>query len=160
MIEIIPFQESDTNEIIKLVLHCQNDGSRPIVGIDDQPELLYIREKYIAPGGCFFVAKDKNRVAGSIGLMNYGNKIGILKKFFVYEAYRSAPYHLGQKLYGELLSFALQNGFAQLVLDTPRNTDRAHKFYEKAGFIKISKEDLPVQYDYPYKESDFFILTL
>lgn len=48
----------------------------------------------------------------------------------------------------------------ELILDTPQNTHRAHKFYEKAGLVKISGEDLPVQYDYPYKDCDFFLLKL
>lgn len=42
----------------------------------------------------------------------------------------------------------------------PKNTDRAHLFYEKAGFKKIEKEELPIEYDYPYDDSDFFCLTL
>lgn len=160
MIEINLFEEKDRDEIIQLVLHCQNDGTRPVVGVEDQPELLSIREKYFADGGCFWVAKEEGRVIGCIGLMNYGNGTGILKKFFSYEGYRGEPHHLGRKLYAELLSFAQQHNFKQLVLDTPKNTCRAHKFYDKAGFQKISKEDLPVQYDYPYKDCDFFLLNL
>ena len=30
----------------------------------------------------------------------------------------------------------------------------------KAGFKKIEKEELPIEYDYPYDDSDFFCLTL
>lgn len=160
MIEIMPYEENDTEEIIKLVLHCQNDGTRPVVDVYDQPELLCIREKYFTPGGFFWVAKEHKKIAGSIGLMNCGDGIGILKKFFVYEKYRSAPYHLGRKLFQELLSFARQHSFTTLILDTPKNTHRAHSFYQKAGFIKITKEELPVLYDYPYKGSDFFMLQL
>lgn len=160
MIEINLYEDIDRDEIIKLVLHCQNDGTRPIVGVEDQPELLCIKEKYFTSGGCFWVAKDNGKVIGSIGLMNYGNGIGVMKKFFVYEEYRGMPYHLGQKLYAELLSFAKKNNFIKLILDTPKNTDRAHKFYNKAGFTKVNKEDLPVQFDYPYKDCDFFLLNL
>lgn len=52
------------------------------------------------------------------------------------------------------------HGFSKVILDTPKNTDRAHLFYEKAGFKKIETEELPVKYDYPYDNSDFFCLTL
>lgn len=160
MIEINLYQDTDIVEIIELVLHCQNDGTRPIVSIDDQPELLDIQENFFLSGGCFWVAKDDGRVVGSIGLMNYGNGIGILKKFFVYENYRGGPYHLGQKLYIELLSFAQKYDFHTLILDTPKNTDRAHNFYKKAGFKQIQKKDLPVEYEYPYKDCHFFLLDL
>lgn len=154
------FEQRDTEEVIRLVLHCQNDGSRPILSISDQPELLHIPEKYRTAGGDFWVAVHQGKVVGSIGLMNGGNGIGILKKFFVYEAYRGNPHHLGQQLYRVLLEFALTHGFKQLLLDTPKNTDRAHKFYEKAGFLKVQKNELPFHYDYPYEDSDFFILDL
>lgn len=162
MFEIRQFQKSDTDEVIDLVLHCQNDGSRPTVSVKNQPELLYICEKYIANGGNFWVAVQNGQVAGSIGLMNGGQKIAILKKFFVYEAYRGYPYHLGQQLYHVLLEFAIEQGFERIILDTPKNTARAHRFYEKAGFKKIEASELPLQYDYPYQGSDcdFFCLKL
>ncbi len=152
--------ESDCEEIIELVLHCQNDGTRPIVSVDDQPELLHIKEKYLDNGGNFWVAKDNGKVAGSIGLMMCSNGLAILKKFFVYEPYRGEPHHLGRQLYETLLTFARENGVKRMILDTPKNTDRAHKFYEKAGFKKIKKEELPIDYDYPYEDSDFFFIDI
>lgn len=160
MLEIKEFEGTDRDDVIELVLHCQNDGTRPLVSVTDQPDLLCIQEKYFTGGGCFWVAKKENRLAGSIGLMHCGNGIGLLKKFFVYEEYRGRPNHLGQKLYAKLIEFAQKNGFTEIILDTPKNTDRAHDFYDKAGFVKIEKEELPVEYDYPYKDSDFFLLKL
>lgn len=159
-ITIQTYTEADRDEIITLVLHCQNDGTRPIVSVEDQPELLHIKERYLDAGGNFWVAKKDGRVAGSIGLMMCGEGLAILKKFFVYEPYRGKPYHLGRKLYEVLLAFAKSKGVKKIILDTPKNTERAHKFYEKAGFKKISKEELPIVYDYPYEESDFFSLEI
>ena len=40
MITIDPFQERYRQDVIALVLHFQNDGSRPPVTVDDQPNLL------------------------------------------------------------------------------------------------------------------------
>ena len=106
------------------------------------------------------MAKENGKVAGTIGLMNKGNGLCILKKFFVYEPYRGKPHNLGQQLYGVFLEFAKLHGFSRIILDTPKNTDRAHLFYEKAGFRRIEKEQLPVEYDYPYDDSHFFYLDL
>lgn len=158
--KIQTYIEADRKEIIALVLHCQNDGTRPFVSVNDQPELLHIKEKYIDKGGNFWVAKDQGKVVGSIGLMVCGNGLAILKKFFVYEPYRGNPHYLGRKLYETLLNFAKENGIKRIILDTPKNTDRAHKFYEKAGFQKITKEELPIEYDYPYEDSDFFSINI
>lgn len=158
--EIHSFQTEDQNEIIDLVLSCQNDGSRPLVSVEDQPELLSIPEKFLGNGGGFWVAKENGKVAGCVGLMNCGHGLGILKKFFVCEEYRGNPHHLGQQLYGRLREYAMEHAFKTIILDTPPNTHRAHRFYEKAGFSRIDREELPVEYDYPYQDSDFFLLEL
>lgn len=160
MIKIKEYTDAYRDDVIALVLHCQNDGTRPIVGVENQPELLDIKKSYLKNGGYFWIATDDGKLAGTIGLMNCGNGIGILKKFFVYEQYRSNPYHLGRKLYEQLIEFARINHFKTLILDTPKNTDRAHKFYKKSGFRKIAKEELPVKFDYPYDDCDFFLLSL
>lgn len=160
MIAIESFEERDRDEVVQLVLRCQNDGSRPYVDVSDQPDLLRIRDAYMLNGGNFWVARENGKVVGSIGLMKYESGLGILKKFFVHEAYRGAPHHLGQRLHGVLLDFAQEQGIKMLILDTPKNTERAHRFYEKAGYRQIQQEELPVAYDYPYRESDFFLLDL
>ena len=160
MIEIKEYIDAYRDDVIALVLHCQNDGTRPLVGVEDQPELLDIKKSFFQNGGYFWIATDDGKLAGTIGLMNYGGGIGILKKFFVYEPYQSDPHHLGRRLYGQFMKFACANHFQTLVLDTPKNTDRAHKFYEKAGFRKITKGELPVKFDYPYDDCDFFLLSL
>ena len=50
MIEISKFKDEYTNDVIDLVLHFQNDDTRPSVSVDDQPDLLHITEKYIIAG--------------------------------------------------------------------------------------------------------------
>lgn len=160
MITISQFKNEFTKDVIDIVLHFQNDGTRPIVSVDDQPDLLNIVGEYIDKGGNFWIAEDDNKLIGTIGIMPYSTDIAILKKFFVYEQWQGEPYHIGRKLYAELLDFAKEKGYKTLLLDTPYNTERAHKFYEKAGFQKISEEDLPIKFSHPYKDCDFFILEL
>lgn len=120
MIEIGTYSACDRDEVIALVLHCQNDGTRPLVSVDDQPELLCIKEEYIDGGGNFWVAKENGKVAGTIGLMNKGNGLCILKKFFVYEPYRGKPHNLGRQLYSLFLEFARIHGFSKSFSTRPR----------------------------------------
>ncbi len=160
MIVIRTFQPGDRDAVISLVLHCQNDGTRPLVSVEDQPELLRIPELYLDRGGHFWVAMDDDALAGCVGLFPAEGSLGILKKFFVYEAYRGAPHHLGQRLYRTLADYARSHGFTALLLDTPKNTDRAHRFYRRAGFRLLPPEEVPLRYDHPYAESDFFYLPL
>lgn len=162
MISIEKFNDRDAEDVVKLVLHFQNDGTRPFVTVNDQPDLLNITKDYIEAGGYFWVAKDDKKLVGSIGLMPCSDNIYILKKFFVYENYQGTPYHLGQKLYVKLLEFAKSKKIKKILLDTPKNTTRAHKFYTKAGFVKVTKNELPITFNHPYKDCDcdFFLLDL
>lgn len=81
MISIIQFKESYTQDIIDLVLHFQNDGTRPSVTVNDQKDLLNIRECYINAGGDFWIATDNNKLIGSIGIMPYSEDVAVLKNF-------------------------------------------------------------------------------
>lgn len=159
MIQICCFQKSDEREVIDLVLRSQNDGTRPPVGVDDQPDLLAIPETYFHGGG-FWVAKEGGHVVGTIGLLRCQDDCALMKKFFVKRSYQGAPHHLGQRLYRHLLSFARAQGIKTLFLDTPKNTLRAHRFYEKAGFKQINECDLPFVFSHPYQNCDFFKLAL
>lgn len=161
-IEISKFTPDYTHDVIDLVLHFQNDGTRPHVSVKDQPDLLSIEESYINAGGYFWIAREREsgKLVGSIGLKPYTSEIAVLKKFFVREPYQGAPYHLGQRLYNELIDFARKRNFRTILLDTPRNTTRAHKFYERAGFKLVTEEELPVKYSHPYTDCDFFLLEI
>lgn len=160
MITISQFEAKYTPEVIRLALHFQNDGTRPVVSVDDQPDLLNIESEYIKKGGNFWIAREGETLIGSIGLMPYTAEIAVLKKFFVYEDYQGKPYHTGRSLYNELIAFAKKRAYKTILLDTPRNTKRAHTFYLKAGFKQINEEDLPIRFSHPYQDCDFFLLEL
>ena len=159
MIKITQFDDKYTQDVIDLVLHFQNDGTRPLVTVDDQPDMLHITDAYINAGGNFWSALDDGRLAGTIGIMPCGDDTAVLKKFFVYEKYQDEPHHIGQQLYAYFLEFAKEKGFKTIMPDTPFNTVRAHKFYERAGFEKVT-EELPIKFSHPYKDCGFFMLNL
>lgn len=160
MITIDQFDEIYTQDVIDIVLHFQNDGTRPKISVDDQPDLLNIKTNYINSGGNFWIAKEDNKLIGTVGLLPHSKEIAILKKFFVYENYQGKPHHIGRKLYENLLNFAIEKNYKIIILDTPRNTLRAHRFYAKAGFKMIKQSDLPIQYSHPYTDCDYFMLEL
>ncbi len=160
MIEIKRFQNSDTQEIIDLVLHCQNDGSRPLLKVDSQPYLLDIENHFFKKGGYFWVAKYNNSIVGSIALLNMGNSVALMKCFFTYEEFRGYPHYLGKKLFSQFMEFVKMNKYRCVCLTTPSNTKRAHNFYLKAGFRKIPTIDMPCEIVDPYSDVDCFLLEL
>lgn len=92
--------------------------------------------------------------------MPYTPEIAVLKKFFVSENYQGEPHHVGRILYHELLAFAKKRAYKTILWDTPHNTKRAHKFYEKAESQKINEEEMPIPFSHPYPDCDFFLLEL
>ena len=61
MISIVPFEERYAQDVIDLVLHFQNDGTRPMVTVDDQPDLRNIVDSYMHAGGNFWIAVENDR---------------------------------------------------------------------------------------------------
>jgi len=143
--------------IIDLILHIQNVEYQVGISLDDQPDLLDIEGSYVSPGGGFWAAlNDTGQVIGTIGLQLKAEKIGVLKKFFVSTDYRGGKSGCASRLFDTLLQFSQARGIETIVLDTPSVATRSHAFYRRNGFRQISEAELPVQYDYPNRDSLFF----
>ena len=97
-------------------------------------------------------------VIGTIAFMNYGNGNAILKKFFVKEEWRRKKVVL--ELYKKLIEYLKNNRYNQVLLDTTSITKDSHRFYEKAGFNKINKKELPFEYEYPDRNSYLYLLKI
>lgn len=145
-------------EIISLILGIQNDEAGINLSIQEQPDLLDIRRSYQQNGGEFWLALSDGKVIGTLALMLKEQHCAIMKKFFVNKAFRSQK--SGLALYNELLAFANKAGIKHIILDTPSVAHASHKFYEHAGFCKISTEELPVPYTYPDRDSILYMLDL
>lgn len=146
------------DEIISLILSIQNNEAGIGLSLQEQPDLLDIHRSYQQPGGEFWIAVSDGKVVGTIGLMLKENHCAILKKFFVKKEFRSQK--VGLALYNELLQYAISKGVRLILLDTPAVAHASHRFYEKAGFRKISTAELPVPYSYPDRDSILYLLNV
>lgn len=156
--EIIQYKDEFKDGVIELILDIQNNEAKINLSISEQPDLLSIHEAYINHGGNFWVAVDKGYIVGTIALMRIDDEWSVLKKFFVRSDYRSQK--IGLALYDKLLEFAKEKGFLHIILDTPSVATKSHSFYEHAGFRKIGKEELQVQYTYPDRQSILYQLDI
>lgn len=146
------------DEIISLILSIQNDEAKIGLSLQEQPDLLDIHGSYQQPGGEFWIALSDGRVIGTIGLMLKESHCAVLKKFFVEKSFRSQK--IGLSLYNELLKYAISKDVYHIILDTPAVACASHRFYEKAGFYRISPTELPVPYSYPDRDSIIYLLNL
>lgn len=146
------------DQIISLILSIQNEEAKIGLSLQEQTDLLDIHRSYQQIGGEFWVALSDGRVIGTIGLMLRENHCAIMKKFFVEKAFRSQK--VGLSLYNKLLQYAISKEVHYIILDTPAVAHASHRFYEKAGFFRISSEELPVSYSYPDRDSILYLLKL
>lgn len=156
--EITQYRDEFKTEVIELILDIQNNEAKVNMPIECQPDLLDITDAYINCGGDFWVAIADGHVVGTLALMRIDDQWAVLKKFFVRSDYRSRK--VGLALYMRLLDFANAMGYRHIILDTPSVAKKAHSFYERAGFRRIEKTELPVRYDYPDRQSLLLKLDL
>ena len=156
--KIIEYTNDYDWQVKDLILNIQNDEAKINLTIEEQPDLLDIKTYYFDNGGKFWLAVEDNELIGTIALMNKGNGNGALKKFFVRQDRRSRK--VGLALYKVLYEYALENDYKTILLDTPSVASASHAFYEKSGFVRIKKSQLPFEYDYPDRDSYLYLLQL
>jgi len=84
----------------------------------------------------FWVAFDGERLAGTVGIENYG-KLGLLRSLAVAEDYRTQG--IGQHLYDRAIRSAQEQDIKTLYL----LTTTAEKYFEKRGFHPVARETVP-----------------
>lgn len=160
MIQILPFDQTRTDEVIALILPIQQVEFNLPVTIDHQPDLLKIPQAYQDGRGNFWTALDGDKVVGTIALLDTGNNIGGLKKMFVAKDYRGREHSIAKRLLDTLLGWAKEKGFTDIYLGTTEVMTTAHRFYEKNGFVEVQREELPNEKFLAVVDKKFYHLTL
>lgn len=149
-----------TAEIVDLINYCQNIEAKLAITMAEQDDIFQIDAYYRRRGGEFWGARADERLVGCIALLPLNDETAVLKKFFTYPEFRGQPHRLGQALFTTFLNAAQAQGFKRIVLDTPENEHRSHHFYERQGFVRISREQLGGQYAFPDRDSRYYALKL
>lgn len=109
----------------------------------DDDDLSNIKEIYSGKGN-FWVALDGEDVVGTVAVRDMGNNIAKLKRMFVLVEYHGSG--IGKELLDCALDFAKKQGFTKIILNTHLLMHRAHRFYEKNGFIQTDKTEEKFSY--------------
>ena len=103
----------------------------------------------------FWYAVDiEGKIIGSIALKKINDQCGEIKKFFIDKDYRGTG--LAIKMLSVLIKAALRHQFEYLVLGTVGSLKAAQKFYQKHGFLKIDKHELPFEFEFCSFDTVFF----
>ncbi|WP_044170625.1 GNAT family N-acetyltransferase [Flectobacillus major] len=97
-----------------------------------EQELETLSKIYAPPQGCIILAYHGQEVAGCIALKPIAEGVCEMKRLYVKNAFRG--HSLGRKLAQEAISFAKQNGYQTMKLDTLTTLHEAIGLYKSLGF--------------------------
>lgn len=108
----------------------------PAVTYDDS-DLERIDEIYTNRSR-FWLAVMGDEVIGMAAIAEVDANAALLRRMFVAQAYHGKE--IGKRLLVTALSFAEDQGYQTIHLDTHSGMKRAHAFYEKHGFRQMSED--------------------
>ena len=156
MIQIQPFENQDTDQIVELILTIQQKEFFVPITINEQQDLLNIPTFYQQGNGNFWVAKYEGNVVGTIALIDCGENIGTIRKMFVKKEFRGKEFGIAQRLFDILLTTAQEAKMTDVYLGTIERLQAAIRFYERNGFTLIAKENLPSVFPIMAVDTHFF----
>ncbi len=140
---IVPFTKIYEQQVIELIVGIQSGEFGVKITAADQPDLKDIANFYQWGNGNFWIALSENQVLGTVSLTDIGNHQVGLRKMFVKQGFRGQPYNIGQSLLDMALEWCVDRNIKQVFLGTVPHYYSAHRFYEKNGFIRLEKSELP-----------------
>lgn len=139
-IKILPFQTEHQNDINKMMGSITLEFKETIFTEKSKK----IIDVYLMPNYKFWVATDSNKVVGTIGIVKLTNGNIVLKSMFVDKMYRGQG--ISRLLLDTLINWVVQNKYKQIYLGTMTQFTAGQRFYEKNGFVKCNKTELPTDF--------------
>jgi putative acetyltransferase len=114
-------------------------------GMEYEPDGLHsdfrnVEEIYLSRGNFWVIRETQERkIIGSIGLkeLDRNNEIGELKRFFVLPEYQGSGY--GRLLMTTAITYARENEYKKLRLDTMKQATKAQAIFRVFGFYEIPR---------------------
>ncbi len=109
-----------------------------------EEELADIRKVYTAPGNYFIIASEikGKKIVGCVGMRTLFTGVSEMKRLYVIPSHRGIQ--LGKKLALEIISYAKENNFNVMLLDTMHEMKAAQRMYHQLGFSVVN----------PYRDQD------
>jgi len=160
MIEIRTLNNSHCGQIVDIIIPIQQIEFNVPVTLEAQPDLLDIETYYHQTGGNFWGAFHDRKLVGTIGLIAMGGNAGCIRKMFVRQEYRGKELSAAQTLLDTLLAYCKQREINAVYLGTVEQLKAAHRFYERNGFTRIEKADLPKTFPVMPSDTMFYEVHL
>ena len=146
-------RDEDAAEFIALIGACWAEYPGCVMDVDGEvPELRALASYYSRQGGALWAAEADGRVVGMVGTKPLADGAWEICKMYVAAGHRGGG--LAQALIDAAEAFARAAGARQMKLWTDTRFERAHRFYEKRGYVRQGPErvlnDLSGSVEYHY----------
>jgi GNAT superfamily N-acetyltransferase len=134
-IEIRIGQDADADAFIALIGACWDQYPGLVLDIDtEMPELRALATYYAGKGGALWAAEVDGRIVGMVAARPHDAGAWEICRVYVLPSLHGSG--LGQRLLDTAEAHALAAGAAHLVLWSDTRFERAHRFYEKCGYVR------------------------
>ena len=128
-------RDTDSDGFIVLISACWAEYPGCVMDVDgENPELRALASHYAAKGGALWVAEAGGAVVGMIAVAPHAGKKWEICKLYVDAAHRGTG--LARELIRAAETYALKFEAEGLVLWSDTRFERAHRFYEKRGYVR------------------------
>jgi len=160
MIQIARYADDHRHGVLDVILPIQQSEFGIPITLRDQPDLLDVPAFYRRGVGNFWVALAGGQVIGTIALLDIGNGDGALRKMFVKAPFRGPEHGVARRLLDTLLAWGTVQRLQRIYLGTTDKLRAAHRFYEKNGFRRTDRRELPASFPLMAADSLFYRLEL
>jgi putative acetyltransferase len=123
--------------VIELIAGVYREYGFIFAAEEEVPSLLAFDRHYAAPDAEFFVLRHSGKVVGSIGVVRAAPGQAELRHFYVLAKLRGQG--LGRALIGRALRWYRDRAVADVFLWSDTRFDRAHRLYERMGFVRTGE---------------------
>lgn len=147
MITITPYKSEFQNEINQLLLEISNEFETSI--FSDQSNNSSQPDQY-------WIAIKDEKIIGTVAVIRLDTRCAILKKMFLKKEYRGNSFKVSRSLLATALQWCKSQNISEIFLGTMEQFIAAQKFYEKNGFKRIEKNQLPENFIYNPIDTVYF----
>lgn len=138
MITIEPFNSIDQEHIDCMLMDISKEFETPIFNKSASTKAISFDN--------YWVAFNEEEVIGTISILRIENGASVLKNMFVKKEFRGRTFGVAHRLLQHAFTWCESEHINTIYLGTMEQFVAAHKFYEKNGFQKIAKSELPERF--------------
>lgn len=147
-IAIVNFSDNYQDDITAFMDRIEKEFAEPISHSDPRTKKMSELAKLLTEK--YWVAVSNGKAVGTIGLSILSNRTIVLKRMFISPDHRRKG--IADLLLNTLFKWAQDHTMKSIYLGTMSQFLAAHQFYERNGFEKIGRPDLPP--DFPFNPVD------